>query len=216
MTETADSVPVVVPPEPETRARHSRWPTILIVVATLIAILAAVSTWVKVQMLDTDEWVEVSDELLADPEVQDALAAYLTNQLFERVDLQTELADVLPENLKGLAGPLAGALRTPVSDGIDQLVSSERFAQLWSTANRFAHEKLVVVLRDESRPGISTADGTVTLDLRALVVSVGEAEGNPDSALDQIPEDAGQITIFSTYQLSKDQTTVQILDNMSW
>lgn len=196
--------------------RPSRVPTILVVVATILAVVSVVTTWVRVQMLDTDEWVEVSDGLLADPEVQDALSSYLTNQLFERVDIATTFEDLLPDELSGLAGPLAGALRTPVANNVERLVASERFASAWRTANRVAHEKLVAVLLDETRPGVSTADGTVTLDLQPLVRNIGESIGLPEAALDRIPPDAGQFVVFESDQLARAQTTVQILEFLSW
>jgi hypothetical protein len=126
------------------------------------------------------------------------------------------LEDALPDDLSQLAGPLTGLLRTPAEGAVEQLVASDQFAELWKTANRTAHEVVVAVLRDETRQGISTAGGVVTLDLQPLVQSVGESVGVPSSALDKIPDDAGQITIFESGELADVQTAVQVLDFLSW
>lgn len=197
--------------------KRSWLPTTLIVIATVIAVVSTLTTWVRTQLLDTDEWVAVSSELLAEPEVQEALSTYLTNQLFERVDMQSEFEELLPDELSRLAGPLAGAMREPVSNGIDRLVASERFASLWEDANRAAHARLVAILRDEtSAESVTTDEGTVTLDLSTLLRNVGERLGIPDQALDRLPADAGQIVIFESDELASAQTVVQILDFLSW
>jgi len=197
-------------------SRPSRIPAVLVIVATLLAVASCLSTWVRTQMLDTDEWSTVSEELLADPEIQDALAVYLSNELFEQVDVQAVVADRLPDELAGLAGPLVGAVREPITNGIEDLVASDRFRQLWVESNRRAHERFVAILRDETPPGFSTADGTVTLEIGTMLRSVGESIGLPEDALDRIPEDAGQIVVLESDQLSDVQAAVRVLDFLSW
>ena len=196
--------------------KRSWLPTTLIVLATVIAIVSTLTTWVRAQLLDTDDWVGVSRELLAEPKVQDALSTYLANQLFERVDMKSEFEELLPSELSRLAGPLAGALREPVTTGIDRLVASERFASLWEDANRVAHARMVAILRGETAESVTTDDGTVTLDLGTLLRNVGESLGIPEQALDRIPADAGEVVIFESDQLASAQTAVQILDFLSW
>lgn len=193
--------------------RSTRW---LIVIASVLAVIATFSTWVKLELLDTDEWVTVSTELLAEPEVQQALTNHLANTLFERVDLAGDLEARLPDQLSGLAGPLAGALRDPITNAIGRLISSDRFAELWESANRAAHERMVAILRDETRPGVSASDGTVTLELGTILHNVGERVGIPTSALDRIPADAGNIVVFESDELASAQAVVQVLDFLSW
>jgi hypothetical protein len=198
-------------------SRGPGWlPTTLVVVATCIAVLSTLTTWVKTEALDTDKWVANSDELIADPEIRDALAVYLTDQLFTAVDVGAALEGLLPEQLSGLAGPLAGAFRGPAGEAVDQLLASQRFADLWSSANRVAHEKIVAILRDETSAATSATDGTVTLELGVIIRALGESLGIPAAALDRIPPDAGQITVLQSDQLASAQTVVQILDFLSW
>ncbi len=214
-TETTPAQPTATVTTAE-RPHVRRASTVLVVIASLLAIVSSLSTWVRTEMLDTDEWVEVSGDLLAEPEVQAALTTYLSNQLFERVDFSSVLESSLPENAARLAGPLTGLLREPITDGISRLIASDRFAELWQNANRRAHERLVAILRDETRPGVSTADGTVTLEMGTIITNVGERLGVPQSALDRIPPDAGQIVIVDSQQLSQAQRVVQLLDVLSW
>jgi hypothetical protein len=199
-------------------ASERRWlPVTLVVIATVIAVLSAVTTWVRVQALDTDQWVSISNELLDEPEVTEALSLYITDQLFTQVDVAGELESLLPEDFSGLAGPIAGALRGPATDGVERILESDQFATLWERANRAAHETMVNILRDETRlESTSTADGTVTLDLGEVVTNVGAKIGIPQAALDRLPDDVGTITIFESDELASVQDGVRVLDFLSW
>jgi hypothetical protein len=194
-----------------------RWfPATLVVVATILAVVTTMTTWARTQALDTDQWVEVSSELLNEPEVQEALALYLADELFTTIDVAAELESRLPENLAGLAGPLAGALRGPATDGIEQIIASSRFQSVWQTANRVAHEAAVRILRDDTRDSVSTAGGAIVLDLGAAVRNLGEQIGIPEAALDRLPDDVGQITVIQSDELSDVQDAVKVLDFTSW
>jgi hypothetical protein len=199
-------------------ASDRHWlPVTLVVIATVIAVLSALTTWVRTQALDTDQWVSVSAELLDEPEVTEALSLYITDQLFTQVDVAGELESLLPEDFSGLAGPIAGALRGPATDGVERILESDRFAALWERANRAAHETMVRILRDETRlDSTSTADGTVTLDLGEVITNVGTTIGIPQAALDRLPDDVGTITIFESDELASVQSAVQLLDFLSW
>ena len=194
-----------------------RWlPALLVVLATILAVVTTMTTWARTQALETDQWVEVSGELLAEPQVQEALAVYLADQLFTSVDVAAELESRLPEDLAGLAGPLAGALRAPATDTIERIIASARFQSVWETANRVAHETAVKILRDDTRESIATADGAIVLDLGTAVRNLGEQIGLPETALDRLPDDVGQITIIQSDELSTIQDAVKVLDFTSW
>ncbi len=203
-------------PAPESGVRPSWWASGLVALATLVAVISVFSTWVKVQALDTDTWVDLSDQLLAEPEVQDALSIYVVDQIYQQLDVSAEISASLPDDFRGLGDTLAAALRGPATDGVRRLIASDEFRDTWLRVNRVAHQALVNILSDDVGPSVSTADGAVTLDLGELVRVVGRQLGLSGSALDRLPEDAGRVTIFETDQLDSAQTAVQVLDTMSW
>ena len=188
----------------------------LIGLATLLAVVSVFSTWVKVQALDTDAWVSLSGQLLDEPEVQSALATYLVDEAYRQLDVAAEVDEALPEDLKGLAPLVAAALRGPATSGVERLIASDQFRATWVSVNRAAHQSLVNILRDETRPGISTTDGTVTLELGELVRVVGQNLGLSDELLDRLPDDVGRVTVFESDELQSAQAAVQILDFLSW
>ncbi|MCH7788982.1 MAG: hypothetical protein IH940_06020 [Acidobacteria bacterium] len=196
--------------------RVSRIPALLIAFATVIAFLGAVTTWVRVQALDTDSWVSVSSELLEEQEVREAVSTFVVDELYASVDVTAEIEEQLPEDFKGLAGPVSSGLRGVLTETVDRLLGSPAFATLWEEANRTAHQTLVNILRDETPENISTAEGSVVVNLSGIVKEVGSTIGIPDAALDQIPEEAGQFVVLESDELDKAQEVVQVLDFLSW
>jgi hypothetical protein len=195
------------------RRRAAIWA--LVVVATLIALVSILTTWVNRQMLDNQAWQKAAAQVIQDPAVQSALSVYVVNQLYDNVNVAAQLQQQLPPNLKGLAGPISGALRQPATDAVGVLLARPRFQQLWINANAVAHQKLVNVLENKTGFGVSTGNGVVTVDLGALVEQVGTNLGLPASALAKIPPDAGVITVMRSNQLSLAQQGVQAVRVLS-
>jgi hypothetical protein len=188
----------------------------LVALGALILLVGSLTVWVKRQALDTDAWVNASTRLLADPDVRSALSIYLVDQLYEYGDVEERLEERLPTNLAGLAGPIAGSLRSPAEEAVDRLLESPRFQALWEDVNRIAHQTLLRILEDETRAGVSTAEGNVTLDLRTFLVTIGDELGIGERLEQRLPEDAGQITILQSDQLQTAQTSLKVIKVLSW
>jgi len=198
-------------------AQRSRWSTVLIGVATVLAIVTTLTVWVRTQALDTDEWGKLSAELLGESEVQEALAEYLVDAVYTDLDVATGVAETLPPDLQGLAAPLVGALRGPLTDGVQQTLDSPTFQSLWEEANRIAHATLVAVLKGDDGDGVlSNSGGVVALELKPLVTAVAETMGLPDDLVAELPDDAAQVVIFESEELDRVQTAVRVLEFLAW
>jgi len=187
----------------------------LVVLATVLALVSIMTTWVKRQMLDNTAWNRATTQIVQDPKVQAAIATYTVDQLYENVDVGKALSERLPPNLKRLGPPLAGALAQPATQGVTVLLGRPRVEQLFINASVIAHEKLVNVLEDKTGNGISTGNGVVTLDLHQLIVEVGTQLGLPQDALAKLPAKAGTVTLMKSNQLSAAQTGVQAVRQLS-
>ena len=188
----------------------------LLVLGALILLVGSLTVWVKRQALDTDAWVATSTEFLEDDEIRAALSVYIVDQLYENGDVQGRLEQRLPPELDGLAAPAAGALRAPAVRAADELLQRPRVQDLWENVNREAHEALLRILEDETREGVSTAEGTVTLDLRVFIVNVGEEFGLGEQLDAQLPEDAGQLTVLESDELSVAQDSLKVIKALTW
>lgn len=189
---------------------------VLFALGTLVIFVGSLTVWVKRQALDTDAWVDTSTNLLENDEVREALSVYIVDQLYANADPQGVLEERLPENLQGLAGPIAGALRQPAVEGVDEFLQRPRVQALWENVNRIAHQELLAVLEDETRGNVTTGSGTVTLNLRTLVVNIGEELGFGEELDARLPPDAGQIVILESDQLEAAQKGVKAIKWMSW
>lgn len=191
---------------------HNKTVWALITVATLILTVSAVNTWVERQLLDTDNWVDTSAVLIEDDQLRHELATFLVNQLYSSVDVGDALAARFPEDLSGLGGPLAAVLREPLVETVDVVLETQAVKDLWRDANRAVHSTAVAILEDDVAPGLSSARGEVTLDLGALVREVGAELGVSGDRLDQLPEDAGVVTIVESDTLEAAQLAVRAIN----
>jgi hypothetical protein len=187
----------------------------LVVLATVIALVSILTTWVKRQMLDDTAWNRATTQIVQEPKVQAAIATYTVDQLYENVDVGKALSERLPPNLKRLGPPLAGALAQPATQGVTVLLGRPRVERLFINAAAVAHEKLVNVLEDKTGKGISTGNGVVTLDLHQLIVELGTQLGLSQDALAKLPAKAGTVTLMKSDQLSAVQTGVQAVRTLS-
>jgi hypothetical protein len=70
------------------------------VVASLIGIASILTIWVHRQMLDERSWKSASADLIEDPQLRDALSAYLVTELYDNVDVAAALSERLPADLR--------------------------------------------------------------------------------------------------------------------
>lgn len=198
---------------PNTSARsgsgHPRWVTALLVLGTIVTLLAVFSIWANRQALNTDEWVNTSGRLLANKRVDERLSAFIAEQVFANVDVEAKLEEALPPRLAPLAGAAAGGLQGLAPQVAERVLEAPRTQEVWSAANRRAHEALLKVL-DGGGENISTEGGDVVLDLRPLVEQVGEQVGASELGA-KLPADAGKITILHSDELSTAQKIVKLV-----
>jgi hypothetical protein len=188
---------------------------LLIVLATLVGLGSTLGTWVDRQALDTDQWVSVSDDMLADDDIRAALSQYLVTELFRTVDVAGGLESLLPGPTAQLAGPISATLQSNAVGLIDQALQSEQFRSLWSTVNRTAHTAFVRVANGDDGALLATSGGAFVVDLRELLVQVANRIGLPGTLIERIPADAGQLTVFESEQINTLQQAVRIINLLS-
>jgi hypothetical protein len=179
--------------------------TALVVLGGLVGLLAILAIWVSRQALETDQWTDTSSRLLQDPAVQTVLAGYLVDQLYANVDVAGELRAALPPRAQPLAGPAAGALRRGAEEIADRALDRPRVQAAWEQANRRAHAAFVQVV-EGGGDVVSTEQGTVTLDLRALLDEIAGRTGVGERVAGRLPEGAATVEILRSDQLSTVQS----------
>lgn len=187
----------------------------LVVLATVLALVSILTTWVNRQMLDNTAWNKATTQVIQDPQVQTALGDFTVNQLYENINVSQTLQQHLPPALKPLAPQLAGALQGPAARAVTLLLQRPRVQSSFIQASAVAHQKLVAVLEDKTCCGISTGNGVVTLNAHELVLEVGQQLGLSSDVLARLPNRVGTITLLKSDQLSAAQTGVRAIHVLS-
>lgn len=187
----------------------------LVVVATLLLFVSAMTVWTKRQLLDNDAWTSSSAKLLADDEIRATISARVVDLLYQQVDVSAQLQERLPPQAKGAAPVIAGAVQNAAVSVVNTFLSTPRAQELWKDANSRAHEAIVNVLEGKDAGPISTANGDVVLDLRPLIAQVATRLGVADRLKENASPDAGRILILRSDQLSTAQTAVKTLKALS-
>ncbi len=182
----------------------------LLILATFCGVLAFVSAWANRQLLQTDYWTETSSELLEQKPVRDALSAYLVDQLFTNLDVESQVREGIPDEFKGLSGPAVAGLRELADRTADKALAGPRVQGLWRDANQAAHAKLMKIL-DGGDETISTAGGVVTINVRSLLVDLAKRVGVGQKLIEKLPPNVGSIVVMDSGELRTAQNTVKTM-----
>ena len=189
-------------------------PIIIIVLATIIAIVSVFALWAKRQLLETETWSTTSEQLIQDADIQSALNTFIVAAIFDNVDVEAELADRLPPQVAPLAGPISGALRSGADDVVAKALDEPKVQQLFVDASAAAQSKLIALIDDEGN-FVATTGGVVTLDLTSVLESVTAELGLPDVAA-KLPPEASSIEVMKSSELSAVQTGLNLLKKVGY
>jgi hypothetical protein len=187
---------------------------ILVAIALLVTVLALIAGFVRYQALDTPTVRNSAEEMIADPEIREQIAATLVDELYSNVDVEARLEARLPEEQKAFAGVIAGAVRGLADNLAVRLLERPRVQSVWVESVERAHMRLVQVLDDDTTV-VSTEGGYVVLNLQPLVVQIGEEVAILGRVGTRLPEDAGRIRIMKADDLETAQELTQLFKQVA-
>jgi len=217
--------------------RRSVLAGISLVLACLTILVATVAVWAHQVAFNTDRFTALAANALDQPEVIDPLAARISTQVVTALDVQTRLANVLPDRVTALAGPVTLALQDGLTRRLQTLLAEPRMQQALTKTLAFAHTRVMNLLRDQA-DAATVVNGQVVLEVYpALLVALQELQTAgiigadvelPDPATAEppgvvrgilenrlgvtLPEDFGTIPLMPVEQLETAQTAVRIFD----
>ncbi len=186
----------------------------LVVLGIIVAVLAVIAGYVRYQALDTPTVEETATAMIRDDDVREEIGFRLVDELFTRVDVQATLRERLPEDQQGLAPVLAGALRELADRAAQRLLDNPRVQDLWVRSVVTAQEQLVAILDDDTT-AISTEGGFLVLNLRPLVIQLGDQVAILGPAAERLPDSAGRIKLMEADQLETAQDLTQLLRRLA-
>jgi len=187
---------------------------VLLVVGVLLTVVSILSTYVKREALDPDQFKQTSQDLIANPAIQEQVAALMVDAFFANVDVSAELKGNLPSNLQPLAGPIAGLSQGFADTAAQKLLARPGVQDAFVELTSVSQAQMVKVLHGDTK-ALSTSDGNVVLELRPLVLKLGDRFGFVSNLADKIPQDSGQITILKSDDLKAAQTVTHWLEQVA-
>ena len=172
-------------------AQGARWRSILaavlITVSIIVAPIAVLGTWARIQLVDTDRFVQTFSPLVNEPAMQELVTDEVATAIEESLHLDQLVGDVfagldelpLPpraaESLALLEAPAAEGLRSMLHSGVEDVVESPRFANLWETALRESHDRGIAVIEGDPNTALElTDDATLSIRLDVVIREVKE------------------------------------------
>jgi hypothetical protein len=182
---------------------------VLLAAGTLLWIGFGLGVWAERQLLDTDEWVDTSGELLENEPVRTALGLFIVDRLFDSEEVQAQIEEVLPPRLDPLAGPAAAGLKEVARRNAPRLLGNALALDAWREANEAAHGELIALV--EGRTGEN-----LTLDLGSLFQQVAEGTGLPPDAVDRLPPEVASLQVASGEDLETAQDALDLVKTLVW
>ena len=131
----------------------------LVVLATVLALVSILTTWVNRQMLDNAAWKKATTQSFQDPQVQAALATYTINALYANVDVGKALGIVCQRDWSLSRRRSSARSRQPGRGPCSASSQRPKVQRRFIKASTMAHQKLVTVLENKTNYGISTGNG---------------------------------------------------------
>ncbi len=192
----------------------SRWRIIaaraLTVLAILLALVGMVAFYVEHTALDEEGFETISRNMIENEEIRTQVAAKTVDTLFENVDVESAIAERLPPAQQGLAPVLAGLARSGADRAADAALERPRVQTVWVEVTTRTQRQLVRLLDDDTT-FIQTEGGAVVLDLRPLVIELGDQVAVIGSVAERLPESSGKIAIIEESQLETAQSLTKLL-----
>lgn len=159
---------------------------LLLVVATVLAVVAIAAVWAERQLFDTEVWTAGATEVVHDPAVERQTADFLADQVVTQLDaLQRAPGEVPVEFREALATAAAIDHRT-IERAALRVIRSGDLDDPWETTIEDTHADFVRWLDGaESR---SPGDPSVVLELKPLVTRTALEAGVPKFAVDAAAE----------------------------
>ncbi len=161
---------------------------VLVVIGLLLAPVAVISGWARLELVDTDRFVATFGPLAEDPAVQAYVADQVTVAINEEVDIPQLTSDVfdgiraldLPPRAEAalglLEGPATQGLESLVSSVVDRVISSPAFADVWATALRVTHTQAVAAIQGDPDAALAIGEGgTLSVQLGPIIEAVKTA-----------------------------------------
>lgn len=160
--------------------------------AVALLVVGNIFFWAGNTVVNTDRYVASTAPLIKNSEIQKAIANKTTQAVFSSVDVEQEVADVLPPRADFLAPTISGQIRQNADTAIKKILQRPQFQERWNNAQRRSHDRFITAIKKHGSDGtinISEVYSDASQQLQGTKLSF--LAGKP------LPDKVGQIKIVS-------------------
>jgi putative oligomerization/nucleic acid binding protein len=188
---------------------------VALVLGAVFLLLSSFAVWVNRVALNTNVFVDTSNELIEDDAIREAVALRAVDELYASVDVKELIEEQIPKDLDPLAGVAAAGARQALYQILDRALQQPALQRLWTISLRQSHTTLVQVLESDPRV-VTTTQGVVVLDLRPIVLEAAAEIGIRNEVEQRLPADAGRIEVLRSDELDTAQDAFRLLKTLAW
>jgi hypothetical protein len=183
---------------------------VLTVVAIVLGLVGMLGFYVEHTALDEDGFETISRNLIENDAIRTQVANTAVDELFASVDVEAAIAERLPPAQQGLAPVLAGLARSGADRAAQAALQRPRVQTVWVETTTATQRQLVRLLDDETE-FVQAEGGQVVLDLRPIMIELGDQVVVIGRVAEKLPESAGKITVIEESELETAQTVTRVL-----
>ena len=183
---------------------------VLTVVAIVLALVGMLAFYVANTALDAAGFETISRNMIQSDAIRTQVANTAVDQLYANVDVEAAIAQRLPPDQRGLAPVLAGISRSGADRAAVAALERPRVQTAWVEVTTATQRQLVRLLDDKNQ-FVQTDGGKVVLDLRPIMIEIGDQVVVVGRLAEKLPDSAGKITVIDESQLETAQTITKIL-----
>ncbi|HEX6868750.1 MAG TPA: hypothetical protein VF119_08080 [Candidatus Limnocylindrales bacterium] len=163
-TTATDTILVKAPPRRSRRVLAG----IVAILACLSILITSVAIWTHQVAFKTDRFTALVSTVIAEPAVIDPLADRISVQVVDALDVQTRIANRLPDVAKSLAPMLTIQIQEAIDRRLQTALTNPKVQTGLTNTIAFAHERIMRLLRGES-DAVTVVDGYVTIEVWPVV-----------------------------------------------
>jgi hypothetical protein len=195
--------------------KNTRLSLIFVILASILIPISSFVWWIRMDILNTDRYVQLITPVISNPAVQTSISNYLTDTIFQRVDTTQIIKNALPQQSSSLVQVINQALMNFTYNQVLRLVQSDQFSNLWSSANRIAQQKISQLLLGQGKV-LALENGNVVIDFNQVVgqIKTRLSDNGLTAVANAIPQQNYNYVLFSAPVLTKLQNYISILNSL--
>jgi hypothetical protein len=139
----------------------------------------------------------------------------VASDVVEAAEVDVFVSEVLPDELRFLAAPLANAIEDLIARLANEVITSDAVTSAWSATLRVTHKGVSAVLSGNDR-ALEAEDGKVVINLNEVGAVVLDRVAAVGLDLPDFDVSLGEIVLYENEDLAATQAVAQGIDTIGW